>query len=208
MSVTKNEKQIKVILLGDSGVGKSCIINRYINDLYDPNLESTLGSNASSKLIKKDRVSYILNLWDTTGQEKYHSITNLFIKGSNIVILVYSIDSLSSFKGLDFWYKSVNEKLEGDNFVLAVVGSKSDLIENQDEVVSEEEAKKFAKEKNALFKLVSSKEDPDGINNLFESLLDELIKNNYLTENKSYVIDKRNHKDSGKRKKYKKNNCC
>ena len=208
MSVTKNEKQIKVILLGDSGVGKSCIINRYINDVYDPNIESTLGSNALSKLIKKDRVSYILNLWDTTGQEKYRSITNLFIKGSNIVILVYSIDSLSSFKGLDFWYKSVNEKLEGDKYVLAVVGSKSDLIENQDEVVSEETAKKFAEEKNALFKLVSSKEDPDGINNLFESLLDELIKNNYLTENKSYVIDKRNHKGMGKRKKNKKNNCC
>ena len=179
MSVTKNEKQIKVILLGDSGVGKSCIINRYINNAYDPNIESTLGSNACTKLVEKKSISYILNLWDTTGQEKYHSITNLFIKGSNIVILVYSIDSLSSFKGLDFWYKSVNEKLEGDNFVLAVVGSKSDLIEEEEEVVSEEEAKKFAKEKNAIFKLVSSKEDPEGINNLFDTLLDELIKNDY-----------------------------
>ena len=205
MSVTKNEKQIKVILLGDSGVGKSCIINRYINDLYDPNLESTLGSNASTKLIKRDRVSYVLNLWDTTGQEKYHSITNLFIKGSNIVVLVYSIDSLTSFKGLDYWYKSVNEKLEGDNFVLAVVGSKSDLIENQDEVVSEEEAKKFAKEKNALFKLVSSKEDPEGINDLFDTLLDELLKKNFLSEdeneNENYVIDRK------KIKKKKKNFC-
>ena len=179
MSADKKEKEVKVILLGDSGVGKSCIINRYINNAYDPNIESTLGSNACTKLVEKKNISYILNLWDTTGQEKYHSITNLFIKGSNIVILVYSINSLSSFEGLDFWYKSVQEKLGGENYVLAVVGSKSDLIEEEEEVVSEEEAKKFAKEKNAIFKLVSSKEDPDGINNLFDTLLDELIKNDY-----------------------------
>ena len=206
MDGNENEKEIKVILLGDSGVGKSCIINRYINNAYDPNIESTLGSNACTKLVEKKNISYILNLWDTTGQEKYHSITNLFIKGSNIVILVYAINSLSSFEGLDFWYKSVQEKLEGENYVLAVVGSKSDLIEEEEEVISEEEAKKFAKEKNAIFKLVSSKEDPEGINNLFDTLLDELIKNDYLTENKSYVINRRNHRDGKKEKK--KKNCC
>ena len=206
MDAKENEKEIKVILLGDSGVGKTCIINRYINDEFNPNSKTTLGSNASSKLIKRGQVSYILNLWDTTGQEKYHSITNLFIKGSNIVILVYAINSLSSFEGLDFWYKSVQEKLEGENYALAVVGSKSDLIEEEEEVVSEEEAKKFAKEKNAIFKLVSSKEDPEGINNLFDTLLDELIKKNYLMENKSYVINRRNHRDGKKEKK--KKTCC
>ena len=206
MSDDKKEKEVKVILLGDSGVGKSCIINRYINNAYDPNIESTLGSNACTKLVEKKSISYILNLWDTTGQEKYHSITNLFIKGSNIVILVYSINSLSSFEGLDFWYKSIQEKLEGENYASAVVGSKSDLIEEEEEVVSEEEAKKFAKEKNSIFKLVSSKEDPEGINNLFDTLLDELIKNDYLTENKSYVINRRNHRDGKKEKK--KKICC
>ena len=207
MSADKKEKEVKVILLGDSGVGKSCIINRYINNAYDPNIESTLGSNACTKLVEKKSISYILNLWDTTGQEKYHSITNLFIKGSNIVILVYSINSLSSFEGLDFWYKSVQEKLEGENYVLAVVGSKSDLIEEEEEVVSEEEAKKFAKEKNSIFKLVSSKEDPEGINNLFDTLLDELIKKNYLNENENenYVITRKNLVNKEKSKK--KNRC-
>ena len=203
MNAAKNKINVKIILLGDSGVGKSCIINRYINDIYDPNIESTLGSNAFSKSVKRGHASYILNLWDTTGQEKYHSITNLFIKGSNIVVLVYSIDSLTSFKGLDYWYKSVNEKLEGNKYVLAVVGSKYDLIKNEEEEVSEEEVKKFAEEKNALFKLVSSKEDPEGINDLFDTLLDELLKKNYLSEdeNENYVIDRR------KIKKKKKNFC-
>ena len=207
MDAKENEKEIKVILLGDSGVGKTCIINRYINDEFNPNSKTTLGSNASSKVIKRGQVSYILNLWDTTGQEKYHSITNLFIKGSNIVILVYSIDLLLSFKGLDYWYKSVQEKLGGNKYVLAVVGSKSDLIKNEEEEVSEEEAKKFAEEKNAIFKLVSSKEDPDGINNLFDTLLDELIKKNYLNENENenYIITRK--KFVNKEKTKKKNIC-
>ena len=207
MDAKENEKEIKVILLGDSGVGKTCIINRYINDEFNPNSKTTLGSNASSKVIKRGQVSYILNLWDTTGQEKYHSITNLFIKGSNIVILVYSIDLLESFKGLDYWYKSVQEKLGGNKYVLAIVGSKSDLIKNEEEEVSEEEAKKFAEEKNAIFKLVSSKEDPEGINNLFNTLLDELIKKNYLNENENenYVITRKNIVNKEKAKK--KNRC-
>ena len=207
MDAKQNEKEIKVILLGDSGVGKTCIINRYINDEFNPNSKTTMGSNASSKVIKRGQVSYILNLWDTTGQEKYHSITNLFIKGSNIVVLVYSIDLLLSFKGLDYWYKSVQEKLGGNKYVLAVVGSKSDLIKNEEEEVSEEEAKKFAEEKNAIFKLVSSKEDPDGINNLFDTLLDELIKKNYLNENENenYVITRKNLVNKEKAKK--KNRC-
>ena len=190
--------------------GNSCKnyeINRYINNAYDPNIESTLGSNACTKLVEKKNISYILNLWDTTGQEKYHSITNLFIKGSNIVVLVYSIDLLLSFKGLDYWYKSVQEKLGGNKYVLAVVGSKSDLIKNEEEEVSEEEAKKFAEEKNAIFKLVSSKEDPEGINNLFDTLLDELIKKNYLNENENenYVITRKNLVNKEKAKK--KNRC-
>ena len=202
---SEDEKEIKVILLGNSGVGKTSIINRYVNNVYNSNCETTLGSTYSTREVIKDNVVYKLNLWDTTGQEKYHSITNLFIKGSSIVILVYSIDLLSSFEGLNYWYNSIKENLEGNNYVLAVVGSKSDLINEEEEVVSEDEAKNFAKERNAIFKLVSSKEDPVGINNLFDMLLDELIRMNYITVKDSYVIKRKKHKDDKEKKKKK---CC
>ena len=200
---SEDEKEIKVILLGNSGVGKTSIINRYVNNVYNSNCETTLGSTYSTREVIKDNVVYKLNLWDTTGQEKYHSITNLFIKGSSIVILVYSIDLLSSFEGLNYWYNSIKENLEGNNYVLAVVGSKSDLINEEEEVVSEDEAKNFAKERNAIFKLVSSKEDPVGINNLFDMLLDELIKMNYITVKDSYVIKRKKHNDDKEKKKKK-----
>ena len=71
---------IKVILLGESGVGKTSIINRYINDNFNPNSEITFSPSFSTKKIIKDEILYKLNLWDTTGQEKYHSVTNIFIK--------------------------------------------------------------------------------------------------------------------------------
>ena len=188
---------VKAILLGESGVGKTSIIKRYISNEFNPTSISTLGAGSNTKTIIKNKVTYNLDIWDTTGQEKYHSITNLFIKGSDIIILVYSINSKPSFDGLTFWYNSVKEKIEKENYILAIVGSKSDLTE--DEEVPEEEGRKFAKEKNAIFKLVSAKVDPNGINKLFDCLLDEYILkigNNPRME--SIVISKSNKRKNKK----------
>ena len=200
IDLSENVKELKIILLGNSGVGKTCIINRYIHDQFNPDSETTLGSSFSTKIIKKDNIEYRLNIWDTTGQEKYNSITKLFIKGSSAVILVYSIDSLSSFEGLNSWYESIKEHLQGNEYILAVIGSKSDLIKDEEEVVSEEDAKKFADERDAIFKLVSSKEDPEGINNLFNTILEELIKKKIDKTNDTVVIQNKKQK--------KKKKCC
>ena len=202
MANVNNEKDVKVILLGESGVGKTCIINRYINNEFQNNVASTLGSAFFLKEIIKGDTKYNVNVWDTTGQERYHSVTNLFINDSHIIILVYSIDSKATFDNLNYWYDTIREKLKGEKYILSVVGSKYDLVDN--EVVTEEEGRKFAKEKDAIFKLVSAKEDPDGINKLFDILLDELIEKNILenkTENKCQI------KKGDKSKKTKKNPC-
>jgi small GTP-binding protein len=202
MANVNNEKDVKVILLGESGVGKTCIINRYINNEFQNNVASTLGSAFFLKEIIKGDTKYNVNVWDTTGQERYHSVTNLFINDSHIIILVYSIDSKATFDNLNYWYDTIREKLKGEKYILSVVGSKYDLVDN--EVVTEEEGRKFAKEKDAIFKLVSAKEDPDGINKLFDILLDELIEKNILenkTENKCQI------KKGDKSKKPKKNPC-
>ena len=188
---------IKAILLGESGVGKTSIIKRYISNEFNPTSISTLGACSNNKTITKNKVTYNLDIWDTTGQEKYHSITNLFIKGSDIIVLVYSINSKATFDGLNFWCNSVKEKIERENYILAIVGSKCDLTENEE--VPEEEGRKFAKEKNAVFKLVSAKVDPNGINKLFDCLLDEYILkigNNPRME--SIVISKSNKRKNKK----------
>ena len=128
------------------------------------------------------------------------SFNNKFIhQRSKCIILVYSIDSLSSFEGLNFWYESIKEHLQGSDYILFIIGSKSDLYD--EEIVLEEEARKFAEERNALFKLVSSKKDADGINSLFETILEELINRNIIKVNDSFVI--KNKKQEKKQKK-----CC
>ena len=202
-------KEIKVILLGDTGVGKTSIINRYINNKFDPDNDNTLSSSFSTKEVIKNDVLYRLNLWDTIGQEKYNAITNILIKGSNIVILVYSVDSFSSFENIDFWYNSVKDILQEDKYILAIVGNKSDLIKEDEAVVSEEEARNYAKGKNAFFKLISAKEGQDGIKSLLDIILGELLRLNYVTVTESYVIKRSKHKDTekGKKKKKKKKKC-
>ena len=192
MENVTNEKDVKVILLGESGVGKTCIINRYINNEFQNNVASTLGSAFFLKEIIKGNTKYNVNVWDTTGQEKYHSVTNLFINDSHIIILVYSIDSKTSFDNLNYWYDTIKEKLKGEKYILSVVGCKYDLVDN--EVVTEEEGKKYAKEKNARFKLVSPKEDPEGINQLFDNLLDDLIEKNKqikVLENMNNILNEK-----------------
>ena len=145
------EKPIKVILLGECGVGKTSIILRYSKDKFTPNQDPTIGGAFIEQYLEKDNNTYKLNIWDTTGQEIYHSLTKLFLQGADIVILVYSIDDYSTFKALDFWHKNIIEICD-ENVILAVVGNKYDLFNDDDneendvkERVLDEEAEKYAK---------------------------------------------------------------
>ena len=193
------EKELKIILLGESGVGKSSIILRYYKNLFDPKLPSTFGSTFIIKKLEIDNVTYKLNIWDTTGQEKYHSVTKLFVHGADIVILVYAINNIDSFQKLDYWLKTIKDNCD-ENVIFAIVGNKIDIMLNSEEFnsvfVSDEEGEKFAKEKNIKFKLVSAKDDKNGIDSLFEELITEYIEkeknNDKKTDSKeeSVRIDK------------------
>ena len=164
------EEGIKITLLGNPGVGKTCIISRYIDDSFNENNESTIGANFSEKIIKKGDKDVQLNIWDTAGQEKFHSLGKHFYKDSYIVCLVYDItnqDSLDSLKQI--WYPDL-QKFGEKYTVLAVVGNKCDLYES-DSLADEEQAKSFAKEIKATFFLTSAKTG-DGVEKLFSTLTD------------------------------------
>ena len=166
-------KELKMILLGEPGVGKTNIISRYLSGSFNQSSNPTIGSTFGEKIIKKEGVTYSLKVWDTTGQERYNSITKLFVKGSHIVILVYSIDNLQSFEKINFWLNYIKEELQEGKYILGILGNKRDLYEF--EVVSEEDGKKLAQKKNAVFGLVSAKIDVNGIINYFDTILEEYI---------------------------------
>ena len=173
----------KVIFVGDSSVGKSCIINRYINDSFQ-NQVVTLGCNSLLKIITIDKYNIKFDIWDTAGMEKFRSLNAQFYKDANIVILVYEIINLNSFNSIkNYWYKDIIEN-SNKNIILGLIGNKSDLYLDKEEV-SEEEARNYAKEINAIFKLTSAL-NGNGINELFEILAKEYIKkykNNMLIGN-------------------------
>ena len=162
------KEEIKLILVGDSGVGKTSIINRYYLNTFNSSMDSTQSMNFIIKDILINGKNIQLNIWDTLGQEKYFSCNKLFIKNSNIVILVYDITRKDSFKNLDIWYDSINTEL-GKDYYLGLVGNKFDMVEEEE--VSEEMGIEKGKEWGAYFSLLSAKADKEGIDNYFEELV-------------------------------------
>ena len=165
------ENEIKVILVGESGTGKTSLINATMGLKFQEHLETTASNNFSSKKITINNKEYVLNLWDTIGQEKFRSLTKIFIKDSKIVLLVYDITVLKTFKELDYWYKIIHDIL-GDEPVVGICGNKQDLISQ--EQVKEEDAKKYAEEKNLPFKLTSAK-NPFSFNKFLEEMVKKYV---------------------------------
>ena len=173
---------IKITLIGNSGVGKTSIINQYIDQTFDEANAATIGANYSEKVITKNNKEYELNIWDTAGQEKFHAVGKHFYKDAYIVCLVYDITSQDSLEQLEtIWYPDI--KKYGEKYtILAVVGNKSDLYEN-DNLADENKAKEFAQSINATFMLTSAKTG-DGIEKLFDTLVDKFLSSDFNSKYK------------------------
>ena len=201
---------IKITLIGNSGVGKTCIIRRYSLNDYVENPTSTTGGNYSSKFVEINGQKYQLDLWDTAGQERYRSLTKHFYKDAYIIVLVYDITKQDTFEELkSIWYPNVLQM--GEKYtVLAVVGNKSDLFE--DEEVKEEEARKYTESIGATFMQVSAK-NGDNIELLFDTLVRKYLGPEFMANLEKMKKEKgegeggRMTLDSKKQKKKKKKFC-
>ena len=156
----------KIVLVGDAGTGKTCIISRFTNERFEKTKMTTACPTFCTKKISYPEYNKTINLdiWDTAGQEIYRSISKLFYKGACIGILVYDITNKKSFTSIkEYWYNELKENTDS-NIIFNIVGNKADLFEA--EQVNEEEAKEFAKSINAGFYLTSAKNNVE-ITNLF-----------------------------------------
>ena len=167
------EDEVKIILIGESGVGKTNLINIAIGDNFSENEKSTTASTLSLKKIKLNNKEYNLDLWDTIGQEQYRQLTKIFFNNSKIVIFVYDITNKDSFEALPSWKKDVEEQL-GDVYIKGVVANKSDLY--LEEEVPTEEGQEYANNIEAKFLLVSAKkDDPKKFEDFLRVLLEEYL---------------------------------
>ena len=202
----KDNISCKVVLVGDTGVGKTSIIERYINDKYDGNQKTTLVSSYTFKKIdiKKYNKSVSLDIWDTAGQEVYRSLSKNFYLNASIGILVYDISRKASFESIrDYWYEQLKTFGE-EKMIFDIVGNKTDLFQREE--VPENEARNFAKSINAGFHLVSCK-DCVGIKDLFEDCGRKYLEDNDLTKEDSNKKNK-NKIVLEKDKKSEKKKCC
>ena len=174
--------KFKIIFLGDQGVGKSSILNRFAQDRFEQSYQATIGLDFHSKNVKIDNQDVRLLLYDTAGQEKFRSLIPMYIRDANIIIVVYDITSniffiiyfvdKDSFIHTSHWLNEVKD-LKRDDAIFALVGNKIDL--NEQRQVTKEEVEAVALEKKIIFHEVSAKTGIN-INNLFyKDIFDQII---------------------------------
>ena len=174
MEVNASSYPIKIIMLGNSSVGKTSILKRYFQNKFEENSTlATVSAIFQSKKIKVDPFTIAdLQIWDTAGQEQYRAITKTYIYGSNGIILVFDLSDEKSFNDLDYWIEEINDAVDKDKVIKILIGNKSDL---HDKKISYDRANKYAEKHNMKFHSVSAK---DGINidMIFEILGNECFK--------------------------------
>ena len=161
---------VKVVLLGEAGVGKTCIISQFISGVFDPDTISSLSAQFITKNMELKNIKKVIkfDIWDTAGQERFRALAKIFYKDAKVICLVYDITSKKTFEELkEFWYEQQTKLNVDGEPIFAVVANKNDLYENQQ--VKDEEGKEFAKSINGIFQSTSAKSD-SGITNLFENI--------------------------------------
>ena len=185
---------IKVVLLGEAGVGKTCIIAQFISNVFDPDTISSLSAQFISKQIELKDIKKIIkyDIWDTAGQERFRALAKIFYKDAKVICLCYDITSKKSFTELkEYWYEQQTKLNSDGNPIFAVVANKNDLYEQAQ--VTDEEGKEFAKSINGIFQSTSAKSD-NGITTLFENIGHRYFDPNFDS----------NEKDSIEKKEYEK----
>ncbi len=192
---------VKIVILGSSGVGKSSIINRYINNNWNQDVQTTLGAAFMDKFVQYRGRNFKFQIWDTAGQEKYGPLAQMYYRDADVAILVYDSTDKQTFSGLKTWHMELSEK-GPKNLILAIVGNKVELTDEQE--VSESEGGRYASKHHAIYKATSAKENT-GIEELFENILDDLLDHSVVEEthdmNTSKLVHprKQQHEEVNKR---------
>merc|ERR1740125_55610 len=162
----------KLVLIGDSSVGKSCLLLRFADDSFTDSYISTIGVDFRFRTITIDGKTVKLQIWDTAGQERFRTITSAYYRGADGIIMVYDVTSSESFEHVEEWLSEV-DRYANENTAKLLVGNKADLIEEKQ--VSQETAQSFADKLGISF-LETSAKTATNVDAAFLTMAQELIK--------------------------------
>ncbi|EPZ34091.1 secretion-related small GTPase [Rozella allomycis CSF55] len=162
----------KVVLIGDSGVGKSNLLSRFTKNEFNLESKSTIGVEFATRSIQIDGKTIKTQIWDTAGQERFRAITSAYYRGAVGAFLVYDIAKQVTFESISRWLKELRDHADS-NIVIMMVGNKSDLRHLR--AVSTDEAKSFAAENGLLF-IETSALDASNVDLAFQQILSEILK--------------------------------
>ncbi len=192
----QSNNSIKVILVGDTGVGKTNLIAVATDNVFNINSLASTTCSFMKIIYKINNVEYVVNLWDTMGQEKYKSMSKIFFKNSKIVLYVYDITKRTTFDSLNNW-KNIIDNILGDVQLTGVVANKCDLY--MQEEVKEEEGKKYADDIGAKFIYTSAKIHANNFKEFLKELVEEYVnkigfKNDNEIDSKKIMLKKKEQK--------------
>ena len=168
----KEDYKLKLVIVGDSGVGKTNLIKRFVSNTFTPNSKATVGVEFISKSYRINNQVFKIEMWDTAGQERYKSITAAYYKGAKGALIVYDTTQKTSFENIDKWMAEIKDKSSKD-MKLMIVGNKTDLKDERQ--VKTEEALAKAKELEAPI-MEASALDGSNVKEAFYDLLKEMYK--------------------------------
>jgi len=174
----------KLVLLGDSAVGKSCLVVRFVRDEFFEFQEPTIGAAFLTQTVGLEDATVKFEIWDTAGQERYRSLTPMYYRGAAAALIVYDVTNKDSFNGAKSWVKELQRR--GDpNVVIALAGNKADLGNKRK--VETEEAQQYAQENNIIHMETSAK-TAQNVRELFEEIATRLPKTQAQPERDAFPI--------------------
>ena len=172
MASTGRVFQFKLVLLGDSAVGKSSLVLRFVRGQFFEYQESTIGAAFLTQTVALNDTTVKFEIWDTAGQERYHSLAPMYYRGAAAAVVVYDITNRDTFQRAKQWVKEL-QKQGNANIVIAVAGNKSDLASARK--VEPEEAESYAND-NGIFFMETSAKTATNVNELFVAIARRLPK--------------------------------